>query len=97
MADADQPRLEGWLRAGLRQCAEQQSAGQGSASIPDTDSEPPGRPAIAWGERGHWLVEPDVGRVADGVPARVDRLRSLGNAVVPQIPEIIGRAIMATA
>jgi DNA (cytosine-5)-methyltransferase 1 len=40
-----------------------------------------------------WLVEPDVGRVADGVPARVDRLKGLGNAVVPQIPEIIGRAI----
>jgi len=41
-----------------------------------------------------WLVEPDVGRVADGVPARVDRLKSLGNAVVPAIPELIGRAIM---
>jgi DNA (cytosine-5)-methyltransferase 1 len=35
-------------------------------------------------EHGHWLVEPDVGRVAHGVPARVDRLRALGNAVVPQ-------------
>lgn len=43
-----------------------------------------------------WRTEPDVGRVAHGVPARVDRLRSLGNAVVPQIPEIIGRAIMMT-
>ena len=42
-----------------------------------------------------WLTEPDVGRVADGVPARVDRLRALGNAVVPQISEMIGRAIMA--
>jgi len=42
-----------------------------------------------------WLSEPDVGRVAHGVPSRVDRLRSLGNAVVPQIPEIIGRAIMS--
>ncbi len=43
---------------------------------------------------GWWLVEPDVGRVADGVPARVDRLRALGNAVVPQIAALIGRAIM---
>jgi DNA (cytosine-5)-methyltransferase 1 len=43
---------------------------------------------------GWWDVEPDVGRVAHGVRNRVDRLRSLGNAVVPQIPEIIGRAIM---
>ena len=41
-----------------------------------------------------WAVEPDVGRVAHGVPNRVDRLRQLGNAVVPQIPELIGRAIM---
>ena len=41
-----------------------------------------------------WLVEPDVGRVADGVPSRVDRLKALGNAVVPQIPELIGRAIL---
>lgn len=31
-----------------------------------------------------WGVEPDVGRVAYGVPNRVDRLKCLGNAVVPQ-------------
>jgi DNA (cytosine-5)-methyltransferase 1 len=49
-----------------------------------------GRPS----DRGWWRTEPDVGRVADGIPARVDRLKGLGNAVVPQIPEIIGRAIM---
>jgi len=41
-----------------------------------------------------WSLEPDVGRVAHGIPRRVDRLKGLGNAVVPQIPEIIGNAIM---
>ena len=41
-----------------------------------------------------WEVEPDVGRVANGVPNRVDRLKQLGNAVVPQVVEQIGRAIM---
>jgi DNA (cytosine-5)-methyltransferase 1 len=40
-----------------------------------------------------WETEPDVGRVAHGVPARVDRLRGLGNAVVPQVAEIVGRLI----
>ncbi len=42
-----------------------------------------------------WISEPDVGRVADGVPQRVDRLRCLGNAVVPQIAEWIGKRIAA--
>jgi DNA (cytosine-5)-methyltransferase 1 len=41
-----------------------------------------------------WEIEPDVGRVANGLPNRSHRLRALGNAVVPQIPEIIGRAII---
>jgi DNA (cytosine-5)-methyltransferase 1 len=44
-----------------------------------------------------WTAEPDVGRVAYGVPGRVDRIRALGNAVVPQIAEAIGRAIMKAA
>lgn len=44
-----------------------------------------------------WATEPDVGRVANGIPSRVDRLKGLGNAVVPQIPELIGRAIMKVA
>ena len=42
----------------------------------------------------NWSIEPELGRVANGIPSRVDRIKSLGNAVVPQIVEIIGRAIM---
>lgn len=39
-------------------------------------------------------AEPAVSGVCDGFPGRVDRVKALGNAVVPQIPELIGRAIM---
>ena len=42
-----------------------------------------------------WQFEPGLDRVANGVPDQVDRIKALGNAVVPQIPELIGRAIMA--
>lgn len=38
---------------------------------------------------------PVLGRGEDGIPNRVDRMHALGNAVVPQIPEILGRAILA--
>ena len=41
-----------------------------------------------------WPVEPELGRVAHGIPNRVDRLRGLGNAIVPQIAEWLGRQIM---
>ncbi len=44
---------------------------------------------------GWWTTEPHVGRVAHGVPDRVDRLKCLGNAVVPQLAEAIGRMIVS--
>ena len=47
--------------------------------------------------RKWWEIEPDVGRVANGVPSRVDRLRGLGNAVVPQVAEVIGRLVVEHA
>lgn len=39
--------------------------------------------------REWWKAEPSVGRVVDGVPNRVDRLKCLGNSIVPQIAELI--------
>jgi DNA (cytosine-5)-methyltransferase 1 len=41
-----------------------------------------------------WTTEPGMGRVADGVPSGVDRLKCLGNAVVPQVAEVVGRLVM---
>ena len=47
-------------------------------------------------DSGFWSIEPDVGRVAHGIPSRVDRLRGLGNAIVPQVAyEIINAMIQA--
>jgi len=45
-------------------------------------------------QAGWRAAESRMGRVAHGVPDRVDRLRCLGNAVVPQVAEFIGRQIL---
>jgi DNA (cytosine-5)-methyltransferase 1 len=45
--------------------------------------------------RPDWSVEPNVGRMVNGLPNRVDRIRGLGNAVVPQVAEWFGQQIMA--
>lgn len=41
-----------------------------------------------------WHIEPDIPRVTTGEKDRVKKLKALGNSVVPQIPEIIGRLII---
>jgi DNA (cytosine-5)-methyltransferase 1 len=78
------------------QRAERQRAGSGRQSQPARGNTDGTRLAQWQGERGHareelsaleradwWQLEPDVGRVADGVAARVDRLKCLGNGQVP--------------
>jgi DNA (cytosine-5)-methyltransferase 1 len=72
--------------------------------VPDTDSEGLARRRsecelregqeegeIGWSQ--WWQSEPNVGRVANGIPKRVDRLKSLGNSLVPMIPYYIGMSI----
>jgi DNA (cytosine-5)-methyltransferase 1 len=43
---------------------------------------------------GYWRVEPDIPRTARGIKDRVNRLRALGNSVVPKQAYPIFRAIM---
>jgi DNA (cytosine-5)-methyltransferase 1 len=72
--------------------------GPGWARILDRDSLAEFRDSIGlaqWGADPADGPESRVGRVAARVPCRVDRLRGLGNAVVPQVAEYIGRRIRA--
>lgn len=43
---------------------------------------------------GWWATESELDRVSDGFPGRVDRLKALGNSVVPQVAEYLGNQIM---
>ncbi len=107
MAYADRGRGSAWKQA-AEAMGHGDSVSPDGGDVSDANSP---RLPIAWsqssGENGKqgwrmpsagdwWAAEPDVGRVAHGIPGRVDRLRQLGNSVVPQIPEIIGIAIMSS-
>ncbi len=58
--------------------------GQHEQSINSTQSREGETVELAYGRSSNfWAIEPNVGRVADGVAARVDRLKAIGNGQVP--------------
>lgn len=66
----------------------------------ERDGFPPFEIRAGWDQSQHsswWDTQPSVCRVVDAVSAEPHRLKALGNAVVPMIPELIGRAIMEHA
>lgn len=93
VADSSSEGLEERTKQSTRE--ECQAAQRGGDAIPDPDREQARRIAVSWRERSEWQPEPAVGRVANGIPARVDRLRGLGNAIVPQVAFVILDAIAA--
>ena len=84
LANTDSERLEG-----LGQSRSQFNETSSSTSCSEERQRQVGQ--------GWWEFEPNVGRVAHGVPGRVHRLKALGNSIVPQIAEEIGRAIIKAA
>ena len=52
---------------------------------------------ISTRSESYWATEPNVGRVANGIPNRVDRIKGLGNAIVPQVAYEIMRRIKDNA
>ena len=89
MANADSARREKFDAANI---ADKEGFGTGGSVaqfISNTDSSGCGRQqrrqnAQQPADGSWWAAEPRVGRVADGIPNRMDRIRCLGNAVVPQ-------------
>jgi DNA (cytosine-5)-methyltransferase 1 len=71
-------------------------SGQGQYEQPINTAEAKNRQAVKF-ESGsssdQWGTEPSMGRVANGIPNRVDRLKGLGNAIVPQVAYQIFKAI----
>lgn len=100
VANSNSLRMEGaWT--------EQQATGISGKSEAMADSNRPGckeqwteianKKEHTTAERGSWWTpEPAVGRVANGIPNRVDRLRGLGNAIVPQVAAVILEFIKQT-
>ena len=77
--------LEGRKRGELQECSGELPVGAGGSPVAHANGESPGWSSIPRGKHCEWLIEPGVGRVANGIPARVDRLKGLGNAIVPQV------------
>ena len=104
---ADGPGLQGHRE--LRERGSERAAGAASEDVADAEGRSVGAglcaggQAAEWGRRlgdgsgayCEWEPEPGMGRVANGVPRRVDRLKGLGNAVVPQVAYEILRGIAA--
>lgn len=80
MGDAYRKGLEGQPGDELSEARREVKAGP-----PPASGLPHGEGA-QWGSGGSWYeAEPSMGRVADGVANRVDRLRALGNGQVPAV------------
>lgn len=102
LADADR---QGWAeRSGSREdSARRREPADGAGGVADANG--PGRPpgggmGQTWSaaERARWwAAEPGVVRVVHGLPGRVDRVTSLGNAIVPAVGEFVGHLTLSGA
>jgi len=80
VADSQEPGLSNGRQSGIKTGQDEENGGMAFTGFE--------RCGGSW-----WAVEPAVGRVANGIPDRVDRLKALGNAIVPQLAAVIMQGI----
>lgn len=78
----------------ISQCQKAIQGGRSGAKIEDWQFYRMGQRNGASVSEARRRIEPPVLRVVNDFPGRVDAIKSLGNAVVPQVAEVIGRAIV---
>lgn len=96
MRQQQQARIFIQERRGISHCSEDVAHSTGGRERVNSQSTEKGWPQFEPKQPSQWAVEPNVGRVVNGVPYRMDRLKCLGNAVVPQCAEYVGRLIVDT-
>jgi len=79
VSHSDSQRLQGSEKTGDSQEEGQESQDQFSTRLSRGET--------------YWETEPNIRRVANGVPSRVDRIKGLGNAIVPQVATVIMQKI----
>ncbi len=97
MAYADGEEFSGSVKASVGKGQSEAKAGRGSCVVSDSDY------YYYWQQckarfreenrRTTWATDAGVLRVAHGIPHRVDRIKCLGNSVVPQVAQFIARQI----
>ena len=97
--DLHKLRTEPGSREGLASCCGGKNENLANASSQNGEGKP--KAANTWnqgnpnnfGNRGWWESEPNVGRVANGVASRVDRLKAIGNGQVPAVAALAFRLL----
>jgi len=92
--DAPHRRDRVWIVAYAYRQRQQESGTPGNAIGEKTEGKREANEPFHGNQRCFWEPEPNVGRVANGVPNRSHRLKALGNAVVPPLVAEIGRIVM---
>lgn len=82
--------------SGIGRGIQNSCSAEGSRNRDDVFGIGSGIPRATIGEHVTWPIEPRVDRVAHGIPKRLDRIRGLGNAILPQVATPILVAIRQT-